>query len=136
MEDWLFTERLPCVDMASCESLVKTEVKWEAGSEEQVQDGASVKAESFVKEEVQVKVEQEDKANVSQGLCLSSPGGCSACVLSCDRAEASSEVECDGFEMKQYLCKRDAKGNWQVIPYVEVKREPETFVKLLLLGAG
>ena len=110
--DWLLEDPVPSLDMASCESPLKTEVKCEAGCEEQLHDGTGLQVGSMVKEDVQVKVEQEDKANVSQGLCLSSPGGCGACVLSCDRAEASSEVECDRFEIKQYLCKRDSKGNW------------------------
>ena len=134
--DWLFNDPVPCVELASRETPLKTEVKSEAGWEGQLHDGSDLGWEVRVKGEVQVKGDQGDQASVMQGLCVSSPGGCGACVLSCDRAEASSEVECDGVEKEQYMCKRDAKGNWHVIPYVKVKREPETFGRLLLLGAG
>ena len=89
--DWLFDDPLPCVDMGSCESPLKTEVKWEAGCEEQLQDGTWVKAERTVKEEAEEKMEREDKAGVVQCKCLSSPGGGGGCVLKCVKTEASSE---------------------------------------------
>ena len=124
--DWLFDEPLPHLDLESCEPELKTDFKCEAGSEEQVPDGTNVKVESSVKEEVVVKVERGEDAIMAKCLCVSSCGGCGGCVLKSERPEASSEGGCVGVEGYQHLYTSNVEGKWPVLPYVVVKREPET----------